>query len=338
MTGRPVRIGVLGCADIAVRKVLPAIASLPGADVAAVASRDAARAGRVAERYGCAAVGGYERLLRRDDVDAVYVPLPAALRPEWVERALRAGKHVLAEKPVATRAADTAALADLAGSSGLVLMENIMFLHHGAHARLRRLVEDGAIGEPRCLEAAFAIPPRPADDIRYRPDLGGGALLDVGVYPLRAAQFLLGPRWEVLGAGLLRDPGRGVDTAGAVLLRNPAGVTAQLTFGMVHSYRSAYTLWGSEGRLHLDRAFTPPPDHRPTARLERSDGRRDLELEAEDQCAAAVRAFADAVRAQGPGPWDRWPHDSVALARLVDEVRRAARRADGPPEPTYRSV
>lgn len=325
MSGAPVRVGVLGCADIATRRVLPALAAEPGTELRAVASRDGARAAEVAGRYGCAAVTGYPALLERSDIDAVYVPLPVALHAEWVERALRAGRHVLAEKPLTTGAERTAELAALAGARGLVLMENFMFLRHRTHRRVRELAA-GTVGELRTFEAAFTIPPPAGGDIRYRRDLGGGALLDIGVYPLRAAQLFLGPRLDVVGAALREDPRHGVDVAGTALLRNPRGDTAQLTFGMAHAYRNVYALWGSEGGMRVERAFTPPPDHRHTVYAESRGARQDLLLEADDQCANTVRAFAAAAGA-GEGAREGaglWAQEAVQLAGLVDAVRRTA--------------
>ncbi|MFD6613552.1 Gfo/Idh/MocA family protein, partial [Micromonospora chalcea] len=190
--------------------------------------------------FGCRAIHGYEELLEQDDIHAVYVPLPAALRPRWVEAALRTGRHVLAEKPLSTRHARTSELLELAASRDLVLMENVMFVHHRRHEVVRRMVADGALGELRSFHAAFTIPPLADSDIRHQPELGGGALMDVGIYPLRAALHLLGPELDIIGACLAQGAGRQVDTSGAALLCTPDGVTAQITFGMEHAYRSAY--------------------------------------------------------------------------------------------------
>ncbi|OAR24147.1 oxidoreductase [Streptomyces sp. ERV7] len=318
----PVRVAVLGCADIAVRRMLPAMAACADVELVAVASRDAARAEGTARRFGCAAVHGYEALLAREDVDAVYVPLPAALHDVWVEAALRAGKHVLAEKPLTTRQERTAELLRLARARGLALVENVLFVHHGQHAAVRALLRDGAIGEPRSLHAAFAVPARPDEDIRYRAALGGGALWDVGVYPVRAALHLLGSGLTVLGAVLTADAGREVDTSGAALLRDGAGTVAQLTFGIGHAYRSEYELRGTEGRITVDRAFTPPADHRPVLRVERGSRVEEIALAPEDQVAAAVTAFATAVR-QGGAPSDETVLEQAAL---LDAIRRSAGR------------
>ncbi|MFF5706486.1 Gfo/Idh/MocA family protein [Streptomyces sp. NPDC012794] len=318
----PVRIGVLGCADIARRRMLPALRAAPGARLVAVASRDAAKAGATAAESGCEAVTGYAALLERDDIDAVYVPLPAALHAEWVEAALRAGKHVLAEKPLTTDLASTRRLMALAEGTGRVLRENVMFVHHSQHAAVRALVADGAIGEPRSFRAEFSIPRLPDSDIRYDAALGGGALWDTGVYPVRAALHFLGDRLEAEAAVLVRGgPGRGVDTGGTALLRTPEGVCAQLAFGLDHGYRSAYEITGSEGRITVDRAFTPPAGHPPLVRLERRTGAEEIVLAPDDQVLAAVTAFTAAVRTGTAAP------DGPALrqAELVEAVRGGAR-------------
>ncbi|MEU7132738.1 Gfo/Idh/MocA family oxidoreductase [Streptomyces sp. NPDC046261] len=324
-------MGVLGCADIARRRLLPALAAAPDVDLVAVASRDAATAGATARPYGCRAVTGYAELLAMDDIDAVYVPLPNALHAPWVEAALRTGRHVLAEKPLTCAYADTVHLLELARERRLVLMENMMFVHHRQHEAVRAAVADGAIGELRAVHAAFTIPERPDGDVRHRPDLGGGALLDVGVYPLRAALHFLGTDLRVAGAHLGSGPGRTVDTAGAALLTTPGGVTAQLTFGMAHAYRSAYELWGSHGRITVERAFTPPADAPPAVRLETADGVGELPAGgAQDQVAATVAAFARAVR-EGAVP-DGQTAAVLRQAALLEEIRAAAGAEPGGPE------
>lgn len=319
------RIGIMGCADIARRRMLPAMAAVPGAEAVAVASRDPGRAAELAAQTGARPVHGYARLLELDDIDAVYIPLPAALHATWVEAALRAGKHVLAEKPMSTEPKRTSELLDLARLSGLALMENIMFVHHRQQAAVRRLLADGAIGDPRSFHAAFAIPELPAGDIRYARDLGGGALWDVGIYPVRAALHFFGTGLSVAGAVLAEGPGREVNTMGAVLLRGPGGIGAHLTFGLENAYQSSYTLCGSTGRITVSRAFTPPADHVPVLTLEDRGGAREIRLEPDDQVANTVRAFVSAARA------GQSPAVDVTLrqAEILDEIRDLAGPAGG---------
>ncbi|MEU9111237.1 Gfo/Idh/MocA family oxidoreductase [Streptomyces sp. NPDC048483] len=327
---RPVRLGVLGCASIARRRTLPAVSRVPELELAAVASRYRARAEAFGAEFGCRAVAGYQRLIERADIDAVYVPLPTGLHHTWVDRALRAGKHVLAEKPLTDDHAATARLAGLARERGLLLRENFAFLHHAQHRAVRELVTAGEIGEVRSCRAVFGIPPRPADDVRYRRELGGGALLDVGVYPLRAAQLLLSGPLEVAGARLRVDRTSGVDIGGSALLATVSGLTAQVEFGFDRHYRGAYELWGSEGRIVVERAYTAPADLAPSVRVERPGGVRHLDLAADDQFRNVAAAFArdvltgarvdDTAAAGGINAADAM----VRQAALVAAVRHAA--------------
>lgn len=317
----PVRFGVLGCAGIAGRRMMPAMRQVAEVTPVAVASRDGARAAEFADRFGVTAVKGYDELLRRDDIDAVYIPLPTGLHAEWIERALTAGKHVLAEKPLATSHSSAATLTEQARRAGLCLGENFMFLHHPQHGVVRDLLADGTIGELRSFAASFTVPPFSPDDIRYQAGLGGGALLDLGVYPLRAAQLFLGDRLHVAGAVLRHDAERGVDVGGGALLATPSGVTAQLTFGMADTYRSRYELCGSEGRIALDRAFTPPDDHAAVIRVERGDGTVHEQMVApHNQFALSVRSFARAV--QRGAPVDGAAGEAILRqAALLDDIR-----------------
>lgn len=317
----PLRFGVLGCADIARRRVVPALLATPGARLAAVASRDPRRAGRFADEFGCSPAPGYQELLERDDLDAVYLPLPPSLHPQWIRRALMAGKHVLAEKPLTTSSAETAELTALARSSGLVLAENVMFVHHPRHEQVRKLLADGAIGVPRAFSAAFTVPRRPPGDIRLSAALGGGALLDIGGYPLRAAQLFLGPGLRVAGAALRTARGAEVDCGGSALLVDDDGATAQLTFGIDHAYVCRYEILGSSGRITVDRAFTPPADHAGEIRLDRADGTERLRTPAADQCVNTLAAFVRAVRTGEVATG----HDAMLRqAELIEEIRRSA--------------
>jgi NDP-hexose-3-ketoreductase len=323
--GTPLRIGVLGCASVAARHMLPAIGRAAEAEVAALASRDLRKAEEFAGRFGGEPVEGYQRLLDDSTVDAVYIPLPTGLHYEWGLRALHAGKHVLMEKPLTTGLAEATELVATASERGLWLMENFMFLHHSQHAAVRRLIDEGRIGELRAFTGVFGIPPLAAGDVRYRPDLGGGAMLDVGVYPVRAARLFLGEDLSVLGSALRMDRDSGVNLEGCALLCTPEGVPAQLTFGFRSSYRSMYSIWGSAGRISLERAFTPTPTLNPTVRVVWQDHTEEIILPPDDQFVNLVRAFAYAVR--GGESFDPYGEQLLRHAALVEEIQNRARRA-----------
>ncbi|MFJ8888909.1 Gfo/Idh/MocA family protein [Streptomyces sp. NPDC102402] len=324
----PLRLGLLGCGDIAARRTLPALLRTPGLELAAVAARDPARAAEFADRFGGVPSPSYTDLLGRTDVDAVYLCLPTMHHAAWAGRALRSGKHVLVEKPLATGGAEAEALYGLARERGLVLLENFMFLHHGTQRQVAGLLADGVLGEVRAVSAAFTIPPRPPGDTRYDPRVGGGALLDNGVYPLRAALRFLGCGLTVAGAVLRTSEEHGVDLSGAVLLSAPEGAVAQIRFGMEHHYRSWYEIQGSAGTLSVDHVYTTAPGHEPVIRLATGTGHTEIRVPAEDHFEAVLRFFAAAVRA----PDTRHPGlpllgaESRRQAGMLDEIRAAAVR------------
>ncbi|MCM3920970.1 Gfo/Idh/MocA family oxidoreductase [Frankia sp. AiPs1] len=317
---RTVGVGLLGCADIATRRILPTLAGIAGARLTAVASRDPVKAADVARRYGGEPVHGYQHLLDRDDVAAVYLPLPAALHATWIRRALLSGKHVLAEKPLTTSHAETAELVDLAARHGLVLQENYMFPWHSQHTAIRTLLAEGTIGDPQLFTATFAIPPRPEGDIRLRPELGGGALLDTAGYPLRAALLTLGRELTVAGAALRQDSRTGVDLGGGILLHRADGVTAHLSFGLAHGYVSQLEVIGSSGSIRVEHVFTTPPAHCPVVTVERGGARERHPLAPDDQCRNALTAFVAAIRARRVTSHG----DTLAHALIVDRARTMA--------------
>lgn len=319
----PARIAVLGCADIAWRNVLPAMSAVEDVRIVALASRSKAKAEKFAGRFGGEPVEGYERAIQRCDVDAVYLTLPTGLHHTWAARALEAGKHVLVEKPLTAGLTDTEELVGLARKRGLALMDGFQFLHHAQHSAVRKMIDQGRIGELREFTAVFGIPPRPDDDIRYRPELGGGALLDVGVYTVRVAQLFLGAELTVLGSLLRRDTRRGVEIGGAALLVSSDGIPAHLSFSFEASYRSSYALWGSEGSLVVDRAFTPPPTFRPAIRLQSQGATEEIFLEPDNQSANMVRAFVRSLR-QG-ADLESSGENLIRHAAVVDLIRDQAR-------------
>ncbi|NRN70882.1 Glucose--fructose oxidoreductase [Kibdelosporangium sp. 4NS15] len=290
--------------------------------IAAVASRDLAKAERFTRLFGGHPVTGYQALLDRHDVDAVYIPLPTGAHAEWAHRALEAGKHVLVEKPLAGTEKEVVELAGRARDLGLRLHENRMFQHHSQHRAVGELVTGGEIGGLRVLSSSMAIPPLRPEDVRYQPKLGGGALLDVGYYPIHAALMYLSGPVELLGARLVVLRTSEVDVRGHVLLGAADGVTAQLTFGFDHAYRSSYELWGDHGRIELDRAFTPPPEHTPCVRIHQQDRELRLTLPADDQFRNSINDFVSAVRRDAPDT--EHIHPAIQAAALMDAIRHRA--------------
>ena len=318
-----IRFGLIGGSAIAERAVIPALLATPGVAPELLASRTEARCRWLAERFGLRATPDYDAVLADPTIDAVYISLPNALHEEWTLRALEAGKHVYCEKPAVLDTAGAARVAALARARRLVFFDGFVFLFHPQHREVRRLIADGAIGLPLHVDGWFGFPPLNPGNIRHSRALGGGALNDAAGYPIGAARFLFGAE-PIAVSGVLHGPtdADAVDERGAVRLEFEGSRTAHLTFGFGLGYRNAYAVWGTDGMLQLERAFSVPPDHQPVLALRDRHGREELRrLEPANHFVLALEAFAAAVG--GELPFDAFLPDFEALAQIMDQVRRA---------------
>lgn len=275
------KIGILGTADIAFRRFLPALQKCDGFEYAGVASRTPQKAESFVENFGGKIYDGYDAMLEDDRIDAVYLPLPPALHYEWGKKVLLSGKHLLMEKPFTISLAQTNELLRLAEEKGLAVYENYMFLYHAQLAYIKKLIADGELGDIRLYRLAFGFPKRAADDFRYNKKLGGGALLDCGGYTVRLAMELLGSTAHVTQANLVCPDGYEVDLYGSAVLENNDGICAQLSFGMDNAYRCQLEVWGSRANLIADRIFTASAGVVPPVVLMKQE-KQNIELPADD--------------------------------------------------------
>jgi predicted dehydrogenase len=253
-----VRWGIIGTANIARAVFLPGLRQA-GGDASAVAGRDAGRAEQFARDNEIGrSVEGYQNLIDDPAIDALYLPLPNSLHAEWTIRALEAGKPVLCEKPLCGTLADTERVLAAARRTGTLLWEAFSFPFHAQFERLKGLAADGAIGELMEIKSNFHFPLTRPDNIRYSRDLQGGALLDVGCYPVRLAQELFGPAHESSWAHA-RWGGDDVDVDTWAVLDYPAGRRLLLSCGFGRSYDTFTTLEGTTGQIHVTNPFHPGP-------------------------------------------------------------------------------
>ena len=266
-----IRLGIIGCAEIAFRRFMPAALAVEGLKVVAVAEEYApAKLESFKNEYGLETMTSFQELIDREDIDALYIPQPPALHFKWAKAALEAGKHVLVEKPSTTSLEDSKALVDLAASKGLALHENYMFIYHSQIAQIKELVASGKIGDVRLIKASFGFPMRAANDFRYNKALGGGALLDAGGYTLKLATSFLGDTVRVSTAQMNYLEGFEVDMYGSASLVNDSGLVCQVSYGMDNAYRCSLEIWGSTARLTTNRIFTAPENYEPVTDVRRS--------------------------------------------------------------------
>jgi predicted dehydrogenase len=206
------RWGVLSTAKIGREHLLPAMVEAENGVLAAIASRDLSKAKALAERFGARhAFGSYEDLLSSDEVDGVYIPLPTSQHVEWAAKAIKAGKHVLVEKPLALDAKDIAPLIKLRDARKVLVCEAFMVIYHPQWIKVRDLIASGAIGRLRHVQGAFSYYNVDPKNMRNQLDLGGGALPDIGVYPTVSTRFSTGKEPLRVQATIERDKTFGTD-------------------------------------------------------------------------------------------------------------------------------
>ena len=217
--GRKVQWGVLGVASIATRKVIPGMQKGEWSEIAAIASRDREKAKRAAGELGIRkAYGSYEELLADPEIEAVYNPLPNHLHVPWSIRAAEAGKHVLCEKPLAMNAGEALELMHVRDRAGVKIGEAFMVKTHPQWLRVRELAVSGAIGQLKSIITIFSYCNRDPENVRHRPEWGGGGLLDIGCYPITLSRWLFNEEpWRVTGAMEL-DPDFATDRLASGIL------------------------------------------------------------------------------------------------------------------------
>ena len=319
-----VRWGVLSTAQIATEKVIPGLRRARRADLVAIASRSEASARAAADRLGIAtAHGSYEALLADPAVDAVYIPLPNHLHAEWAIAALRAGKHVLCEKPLALTAADAERMAAEAEASGRLLMEAFMYRHHPSWVAVHDLVTSGRIGRLTAVDSWFSYFNDDPANIRNVLAYGGGALYDIGCYCVNLSRWLFGGEPATVSAAVRRDPATGVDVLTSGTLAFADGIASFTCSTRVETDQRVH-VYGTEGRISIEIPFNIPPD-RPTRVFVTAGGdppvapaTETLEFATADPYACEVDAFSEAILAGAPAPVP--PADAIANLRVIERV------------------
>jgi predicted dehydrogenase len=313
-----VRLGLLSTANIN-RLVLAGARASDEVEVVAVASRDAARAEEYAREHGIGrAHGSYEALLADNEVDGIYISLPNSMHVDWSVRALEAGKHVLCEKPLSRRPLEADRAFAAAERSGRVLAEAFMYRHHPQTARVAELVREGAIGELRAIRAAFSFPLADLENVRMRPELDGGALMDVGCYCVSGARLLGGEPERVWGEQRLGPTG--VDTTFVGTLRFPDDLVAVFHCSMDLPSRQELEVLGTEGTLLVQAPWRV--DLGGDAMITRDGELEYIDVPQADSYQLELDDFAAAARGERAPLLGR--ADALDQARVIDALYRSA--------------
>jgi len=326
---------VLGLNNFAQVAAVPAMRRAPLAKLHALGSRSLAKAERAAAALnGVRAYGSYEQLLADPELEAVFISLPNSLHVPWSIAAARAGKHVLCEKPLALSRAEAESLADVARETGKLVAEGFMLRYHPQWLAVVDLIRSGRIGEVRAVQTAFSYCNTDLEDIRNRPDSGGGALFDIGCYAVNTARLIFGREPERVIGVAERDPRTTCDRLTSAILDFGVG-QASFVVGTQHVPYQRVHVFGTRGHLELEIPFNAPHD-RPcpvyvdegfvgapdfTVR-QSSDERAELiTTPAANQFTQQWQAMSAAIRSGGTLPNDM--QSAIANARIIDAIVRS---------------
>jgi len=314
-----VRWGVLGTANIALTKVIPAMQLSEWCEIAAIASRDRAKAVAAAGKLNIPkAYGSYDELLADTSIEVIYNPLPNHLHVPWTIKAAAAGKHVLCEKPIALNAEEARRLIEVRERSGVRIQEAFMVRTHPQWLETRRLIRSGRIGSVTAITGFFSYFNADPENIRNQLALGGGALMDIGCYPINISRFIFEaePR-RVLGV-IERDPVSGTDTLTSAMLDFPRGHATFTCSTRLAPYQRMI-FHGTEGRIEVLIPFNAPND-RPTQILVDDEV---MEIPTCDQYEIQGSLFSQAIRENRAQPVPL--EDAIANMSVIDAVFRSAR-------------
>jgi predicted dehydrogenase len=324
---RKVKWGVLGVANIAVKKVIPGMQKGEWCEIAAIASRDLGKADNAARLLAIPkAYGSYEALLADPQIEAIYNPLPNHLHVPWSIRAAEAGKHVLCEKPIGLTAAEAKTLLAARDRAGVTIGEAFMVYTHPQWLRTRGLIRSGRIGELKAITGAFSYFNRDAANVRNIRQCGGGGLMDIGCYPITMSRFIYGEEPMRVIALIERDPDFKTDRLTSAMLEFPSGQAIFTCSTQMVAYQRMQFL-GTKGRLEIEIPFNAPPDHQ--TRIFIDDGRDVFGsgVSAEtfpvcDQYMLQGDMFSQAIRGEGQVPVPL--ENALANMAVIEALFRSA--------------
>jgi predicted dehydrogenase len=327
MPSTKIRWGILGVANIAMKKVIPAMQKGERCEIAAIASRDPERARQAAQQLGIPkAFGSYEEMLADASLDAIYNPLPNHLHVPWSIKAAEAGKHVLCEKPLALSAQEAGRLIEVRDKTRVKIGEAFMVRTHPQWLRARELVRGGAIGELRAIVSVFSYFNRDPKNVRNIASIGGGGVYDIGCYPITMARFLFEREPARVAAVAERDPEMHTDRLSSALLDFAPGQAIFTCSTQLVPFQRMQVL-GTKGRIDMEIPYNVPPD-RP-ARIFIDDGSqlgglsaRAEEFATVDQYTIQGDAFSKAIQENGEVPVPL--ENALGNMKVIDAVFRAA--------------
>ena len=256
----PLKFGIIGCSRIARKSVIPAILKSEFAELEIIGSRTVEKSKEFSSEFNCKKNGTYDDVIFDDSINAVYISTPIGTHAELAMKAASAGKHVYCEKSSTDSFTSAKEMVECSKNNNVRIMEGFMFRFHPQHQKVQELINNNKIGDLDSFYGSFGFPSFPEGDIRYNKELGGGFLNDSGCYPICASRMIFDQEPLSVFSHNSIDSKTGVDVKGTSILTYKNNKTANITYANGNYYQAKYEVWGSEGVISLDRAYSVPSD------------------------------------------------------------------------------
>ncbi len=286
------KIAVWGLGNHAINKILPIFSEIKNLELLGVCSRNVEKVTKIAESYSCYGWNNPEDMLNNLELDIVYISTPIGLHYSMASQVLNAGKNVWCEKPLTCNYKNTKDLVALSNTNKKILTESFMHLYHPQFKRIKKFVDESK--QINSIVCRFGIPELTSPGFRNDPELGGGALWDVGSYTISSLLGLFPEQQvKVIFAELVQKKSSQVDTSGRVLLRFSGGVTAYIEWAIGVAYKNEIDLWSSDGSMFVDKIFSKPKNYQSNFYLRDLNG--NITIEKGDECEQFTEMFNDFI-------------------------------------------
>jgi len=314
-----IKLGVIGCSNIAKKSVLPAIQSSINAEISFIGSRSIDKAKSYSQSFSCEKFGNYQDVLNSKDIDAVYISLPIGLQKEWVSKAAKQGKHIICEKSATDSFESAKEMISICKENKVRLMEGFMFRFHPQQKKVREIINQHQLGDIFSFHGEYGFPMPLDNDIRLNHKLGGGVLNDAGCYPVCASRIIFDDEPLQVSCNLHKNEKYSVDLKFSGMLIYPKNKIASMHVGYDMHFKSIYDIWGNKGQLHLSRAYNVPSDKKTLITLNTNLASK-IEIDATDHFKIMIDSFCSELQGNNIVDYN-FEDDLLNQARTMEALR-----------------
>lgn len=316
MNENKIRLGVLGCSNFLRKRIINAVSKCKYGKIVCLASRDLEKAKKWSEEFNIDFYDSYEGLLKRKDINAVYIALPIGLHKEWAIKSAENGKHIICEKSLAENLDNVKKIIDACKKNNVKLYENIMIKNHPQHYKVLDMINGGKIGKIFSIKSSFGHSPLDENDIRYKKELNNGVLNDVACYPIFISKLFFNEEPLNVDCNLFMNE-NGVDIKGDIKLEFSDNKVAFFDFGFDNFYQNNYEIWGSEGLIKVNRAYSIGENFNPDIDYEYDDKKEKVYCEPVNQYTKTFDDFFLSILENKESDFD----EMIKIAKIMEACR-----------------